>query len=128
MCGVSLIRLQAWRSGILLKRNSNTGFFPADIEKFLRTPILKNICERLLQSFVFQNCNIAIRLSSFFVRGRDISSERCLISSQSEQISASRTTFVLNSNTFLIRSDCRSCFVALLGIFKFYRTPLDGCF
>ena len=44
--GISFL-IQAFRTPDLLKRDSNTGFF-ANIEKFLITPILKNICERLL--------------------------------------------------------------------------------
>ena len=31
----------------LLKKDSNTDFFPVNITKFLRAPILKNICEPL---------------------------------------------------------------------------------
>ena len=42
-----LIKLQAFKSAILLKRDSSTGAF-LNIVKFLRTPVLKNICERLL--------------------------------------------------------------------------------
>ena len=46
--GISfLIKMQAFRAPALLKRNSKAGVF-ANIEKFLRTNILKNICERLL--------------------------------------------------------------------------------
>ena len=46
--GISfLIKMQAFRTPALLKRNSKAGAF-ANIEKFLRTNILKNICERLL--------------------------------------------------------------------------------
>ena len=41
-----LIKMQAFRGPALLKRDSNTGFF-GNIEKCLRTPILKNNCERL---------------------------------------------------------------------------------
>ena len=40
-----LTDLQAWRS--LLKRDSNSFFFPLNIAKFLKTPILKNFCERV---------------------------------------------------------------------------------
>ena len=43
-----LIKLQACRSAILFNSDSNTGFFPVNIMKFLRAPILKNICKRLL--------------------------------------------------------------------------------
>ena len=39
--------MQAFRPAALLKRDANTGVFFASIEYFLRTPILKNICERL---------------------------------------------------------------------------------
>ena len=49
--GISFwIKMQAFRAPALLKRDSNTGAF-ANIEKILRTPILKSICERLLQRF-----------------------------------------------------------------------------
>ena len=37
----------AWRPATLLKRDSNASFFSVIIAKFLRTPILKSICERL---------------------------------------------------------------------------------
>ena len=37
------------RPATLLKRDSNT-CFPVKSVKFLRTPILKNVCERLLLS------------------------------------------------------------------------------
>ena len=37
----------------LINKESNTGCFPVNIMKFLRTPILKNICEWLLQSLIF---------------------------------------------------------------------------
>ena len=43
-----LIKLQAWRPEVLLKRVSNAGVFFVSIAKFLWAPILKNICERLL--------------------------------------------------------------------------------
>ena len=36
------------RPGALLKKDTNTGVFFENIEKFLRIPILKNICEWLL--------------------------------------------------------------------------------
>ena len=36
----------------LLKRDSNHQCFPVNIAKFLRKPILKNICERLLLLFL----------------------------------------------------------------------------
>ena len=44
------IKMQAFRAPALLKKDSNTGAF-ANIEKILRTLILKSICERLLQRF-----------------------------------------------------------------------------
>ena len=37
---------EAFRAAALLKRDSKTDVF-CDIAKFLRTPVLKNICERL---------------------------------------------------------------------------------
>ena len=36
------------RPATLLKRDCSTGTFPMNFPKLLRTPILKNICERLL--------------------------------------------------------------------------------
>ena len=41
-------KLQSFRPATLLKRDTCTGVFLWNIEKFLRAPILKNICERLL--------------------------------------------------------------------------------
>ena len=41
-------KMQAYRPGNLLKRHSTIGVFLTVIAKFLRTTILKNICERLL--------------------------------------------------------------------------------
>ena len=32
----------------LIKKDFSTGIFPVNTEKFLRTPILKNICKQLL--------------------------------------------------------------------------------
>ena len=49
-----LIKMQAYRSVNLLKRHSNTNILLTVIGKFLRTAILKNICERLpLRVFPF---------------------------------------------------------------------------
>ena len=42
------IKLQSSRPATLLKRDSNTGVFLRNLRRFLRKPILKNICERLL--------------------------------------------------------------------------------
>ena len=42
------MKMQTYRPSDLLKRHSNTCVFLKVIEKFLRTAILKNICERLL--------------------------------------------------------------------------------
>ena len=42
-----LIKLGAWKSPTLLKRDS-THCFPLKFVRFLKTPILKSICERLL--------------------------------------------------------------------------------
>ena len=43
-----LIKMQAFRPSALLKKKLEHRCFFANIEKLLRTPILKNICERLL--------------------------------------------------------------------------------
>ena len=45
---IFLIKLQAFRLATLLKRYSNTGVPQWNLRSFKRTPILKNICERLL--------------------------------------------------------------------------------
>ena len=49
----------------LLKRDSNTGF-PVNVVKFLRTPIMKNICERPLLSIPidFKNSSAGLILFS----------------------------------------------------------------
>ena len=52
--GLFLIKLQVFRSATLLKRHSNTGAF-MNIAKFLKTPMLKKICERLLLNNVEPN-------------------------------------------------------------------------
>ena len=47
--GVSfLAKVQAWRPAALLKKRLQHRCFPKNIVKFLRPPILKNICEPLL--------------------------------------------------------------------------------
>ena len=43
-----LVKLKAFRPATLLKRDSNSCIFLWNFPKFLRTPILKNICEWLL--------------------------------------------------------------------------------
>ena len=56
----------------LLKRDSSTGFFSVSIAKFLRTPILKKICERKAASGVwycrFRGYNIQIIPNIFVFR------------------------------------------------------------
>ena len=44
---------KVFRGATLLKRDSNT-CFPVKFAEFLRTPILKNICERLLLKRVYE--------------------------------------------------------------------------
>ena len=61
-----LIKMQAFRPPVLLERDSDTGFF-ANIEKFLKRSILKNICERLLRR---------VSLDFFFTRTNNIGSEK----------------------------------------------------
>ena len=46
------------RTATLLKRDPNTGLFPVNITKFLRTPILKDTCERLLLQLGLQHMRI----------------------------------------------------------------------
>ena len=43
--------MQAFRPTTFLKKEILTQVFPVDIAKFLRLPILKNICERLLPDY-----------------------------------------------------------------------------
>ena len=43
--------MQAFRPASFLKKEIPTQVFPVDIAKFLRLPILKNICERLLPDY-----------------------------------------------------------------------------
>ena len=45
------MKMQAFRAATLLKRDSNTSFFPVNIAKFVRALVLKNIFERLLLYF-----------------------------------------------------------------------------
>ena len=45
--GLFLIKLQTWPA-FLLKRRLQRRCFHVSIAKFLRTPVLKNICERLI--------------------------------------------------------------------------------
>ena len=42
-----LIKLQVWRPATLLKKTLQHSCFPVNIAKFLRTPHLKNTCERV---------------------------------------------------------------------------------
>ena len=46
------IKLQAWIPATLLKKRLQHRCFPVKVAKFLRIPILKNICERLLVNIV----------------------------------------------------------------------------
>ena len=50
-----LIKLQAFRPATLLKKKLQHKCFPMKCEKFLRTPILKNTCERLLPYFHYNS-------------------------------------------------------------------------
>ena len=50
------------RPSTLLKRSSNTGVFTWILRNFLRTPILKNICKRLLLYTVVYNKQSPIEL------------------------------------------------------------------
>ena len=59
---------QVFLTATLLKRGSNIGFFPLNIAKFLRTPILQNTCERFLLVFpvIFSLfIRISLRMESF---------------------------------------------------------------
>ena len=50
----------------LLKRDANTGFFPVEFAKFLRTSILKYICERPTACLIRNmTCEFPVTLSIF---------------------------------------------------------------
>ena len=59
----------------LLKKDSNTGAFSAKFEKFLRKPILKNICERLLLYRLYFD-----QIPSLAIYKRDLLNQICFIS------------------------------------------------
>ena len=75
-----LIRLQAWRPANLLKRDSNTDIFIVNIAIFLRAPVLKTICKRLvlwiqrMNSQQWWNTISIVKnyLSSFQKTGKDL--------------------------------------------------------
>ena len=57
--GVSFwISMQGFSPETWSKRGFNKGFFPMNIAKFLRTPVFKNICERLFEHFPIWENNI----------------------------------------------------------------------
>ena len=41
--------------------------FPVNIAKFLRTHILKNICERLLLIGIFENLNVLLNFGKYLI-------------------------------------------------------------
>ena len=49
------VGLQSWN---FIKKRLQHRFFPVNIAKFLRTPVLENICERLLERFPTWASNI----------------------------------------------------------------------
>ena len=49
------VGLQSWN---FTKKRLQHRFFPANIEKFFRTPVLENICERLFERFPTSASNI----------------------------------------------------------------------
>ena len=51
-CMECLTKLQAFRPATVLERDFSHGCFPVKFTEFLRTPILKNICELLTASVV----------------------------------------------------------------------------
>ena len=80
--GISFwIKMQAFRAPALLKGDSNTGVF-ANIEKTLRTPILKNICERLL---------LRVSLKRFPIWTNNIRSEEDVFSKIKQNKNRSKT-------------------------------------
>ena len=71
-----LMRLQAFRPATLLKRDSNTGVFLRNLQKFWRTRTLKNICERLLltdyYSVYYKNTSCYVADDSSIARWRKV--------------------------------------------------------
>ena len=51
------LQLQAFRRAILLKRSSSKGVFLVKFAKFLRTPVLRNICQRLPLNHEEETCS-----------------------------------------------------------------------
>ena len=63
LCWSLFVKLQAFRHATLLKRYSSTGVFRKYCEYYkyceiFRTPILKNICERLL--LIYTYCSVIL--------------------------------------------------------------------
>ena len=52
------IKLQAFRTATLFKRDFNTGVFLRILRNFLKTLILKNICKRLFLDLVINHWNL----------------------------------------------------------------------
>ena len=70
-----LIKLQAFRENVsgLIKKRVQHRCSPVNIAKFLRIPILKTTCERLLLSFLVSSCT-----SSLLIMGTALSIMDCL--------------------------------------------------
>ena len=77
-----LIKMQAFRPSALLKKKLEHRCFFANIEKLLRTPILKNICERLL---------LRVSLKRFPIWTNNIRSEEDVFSKIKQNKNRSKT-------------------------------------
>ena len=53
-----LTKFQVFRPANFIKKRLQYRYFPVKFAKFLRTPILKNICERLLLQFLSHGSNV----------------------------------------------------------------------
>ena len=90
--GVSFLRKLGLQACNFIKKRLQHRCLPVKLTKFLRTPTLKNICERL-----FLYCNSSFMKSS-------------ASSSIISNITASNTTCFSSSLLFLSRSSHRKCF------------------
>ena len=87
-----LIKMQALRVPALLKRDATrTQVFLANIEKFLRALILKNICERLVLGFSFK---------LFTIWTNSIGSEEDIFSKIKQNKNCSKTQLYENNLPF----------------------------
>ena len=91
--GISfLIKMQVFRASALLEETQTQVFF-ANIEKFLRTPILKNICKRLL---------LTVSLELFPIWTNNIGSEEDVFSKIKQNKNRSKTQLYEKTCLFMM--------------------------